>query len=220
MLGPNIGIGVSDPKAPEGTLRPEEEPAMARTVEKRRLEFTSGRVAARQAMLDMGHAPKAVLMAPDRSPIWPDGLVGSITHSDDACIAVVTQGSSRRSIGIDIEPDTPLDLDLEEVICTPSERAWLDAHCKERRGHLAKQIFCMKESFYKALYPLTGQILGFEDVEVRLPIQNITGFILKSSDRAEVLPIETRLGTVADSVFTYASLTETSYPFAHSDGPE
>ncbi|WP_152612064.1 4'-phosphopantetheinyl transferase family protein [Ruegeria sp. ANG-S4] len=210
---------MTNPKASEDTLRPEEMPSMVRAVEKCTLEFTSGRVAARQAMLDMGHAPKAVLMAPDCSPIWSDCLVVSTTYSDDVCIAVVTQSSSGRSVGIDIEPGTPLDPDLEDVICPPSERAWLDAHCEERCGHLAKQVFCMKESFYKALYPLTGQVLRLEEVEVRLPFQNITGFILKSSDRAEVLPIETRLGAVAHSVSIYASLTEISCPFVHSTAP-
>ncbi len=38
----------------------------------------------------------------------------------------------------------------------------------------------MKESFYKALYPLTGQMIGFDEVDVKLPFQNITCFVLRT----------------------------------------
>ncbi len=166
LLGSDIGIGVTNPKALEGVLFPEEAYAMDRAVPKRRLEFTAGRMAARQAMAEIGHPQTAVPMAPDRSPVWPDSLTGSIAHCDDVCIAVVAQSNSIRSIGIDVEPDIPLDPDLEEVVCTPSERVWLNTQLAKERGYLAKLIFCAKESAYKALYPLTGKVIGFEDLEV------------------------------------------------------
>lgn len=54
MLGPDIGIGVVDPKTPGAVLLPEEEPAMTRVVAKRQLEFTAGRTATRQTMKDLG----------------------------------------------------------------------------------------------------------------------------------------------------------------------
>ncbi len=141
MLGPDIGIGVTEPKAPDEGLRPEEEAAMARVGQKRQLEFASGRAAARQAMRDLNHLPMAIPMAPDRSPVWPGGLLDSITHSDDICIAAVARGGLIHGTGIDIKPDTPLSRNLEDVICAPSERAWLDTQCPDRRGHVAKQVF-------------------------------------------------------------------------------
>jgi len=211
ILGPEVGVGIADPKAPDGALLPEEQRAMARAVKKRLHEFTSGRLAARQAMAELSHPPAAIPMAPDRSPVWPDGLVGSITHSDDICIAAVAQSGLGRSIGIDIEPDTPLDPDLEEVICTPSERDWLDTQPSDRRGYLAKQIFCMKESVYKALYPLTGQVIGFDEVEIEFPARRVT-FAGKLTEFHAV----TRLTTIRNSIFAYANLTET--PLAHGTG--
>ena len=63
ILGPDIGIGVTDPKSPDEMLLPEERPAMARAVEKRVLEFTAGRVAARQAMSAIDYPPSALPMA-------------------------------------------------------------------------------------------------------------------------------------------------------------
>ncbi len=166
MLGPGIGVGVSDPKAPDGTLWPAEEAAIARAVPKRVLEFTAGRTAARAAMADIGHDPCPIPMAPDRAPIWPDTLIGSIAHCDSACIAAVAPADQFRALGIDIEAATPLADDLWDTICAPSERSWLNSQPSDQRGLLAKVIFSAKESVYKAQYPLTGTLIGFEAVEI------------------------------------------------------
>ena len=177
ILGQDIGIGVTDPKSPDEMLLPEERPAMARAVEKRVLEFTAGRVAARQAMSAIDHPPSALPMAPDRSPVWPDELVGSITHCDEICIALVAPNCTFQSVGIDVERDTPLMGHLEGIICSSSERTWLKKYSPEQRGYLVKRFFCAKESTYKALYPLTKKELGFEDVEVDFKnISNISSF--------------------------------------------
>ena len=173
LLGPGIGVGVTDPTAPTGALWPEEEPAIARMVDKRRLEFTAGRMAARAAMADLGLPPAPVPMAPGRAPIWPAGLTGSIAHSATACIAAVAPLGDIRSIGLDIEDATPLAPDLWDTVLTPGELRWLKAQPTADQGLLAKRIFSAKEAFYKAQYPLTGRVLGFEEVEVSL---NSEGF--------------------------------------------
>lgn len=169
LLGPGVGIGVTDPKAPKGTLWPKEALAVARAVPKRHLEFTAGRVAARAAMTDIGLPSAPVLQGPDRAPIWPDGLIGSIAHCSTTCIAAVARSGPFRSIGIDIEEATPLDPDLWDTILTLSERAWLTKQPVANRGLLAKQIFSAKEATYKAQYPLTGQLIGFDAVNLSSP---------------------------------------------------
>ncbi|WP_324752429.1 4'-phosphopantetheinyl transferase family protein [Roseovarius sp. Pro17] len=167
LLGPDFGIGVTDPTEAGGGLWPQETPAIAKAVRKRRLEFTAGRVAARQAMAELGLPPQPVLQAPDRAPLWPTGMIGSIAHCDRVCIAAIALSGTARSIGIDIEPDTALPADLEQIICTPNERRWLDRHPLADRDRLAKLIFSCKESVYKAQYPLTGEMIGFEMVEIQ-----------------------------------------------------
>ncbi|SDW99516.1 4'-phosphopantetheinyl transferase superfamily protein [Ruegeria halocynthiae] len=215
VLGPDIGVGVTDPKALNGALLPEEEPAMANALNKRRLEFASGRAAARQAMKDLNLPSYAIPMAADRSPVWPAGIVGSITHSDDICIAAVAHDYHKVSIGIDVEPEAPLGSEFEEIICTPSERAWLDTQGSAQHRRLATQIFCVKESIYKALYPLTGQVIGFNEVELELPFQNCTGFVLKANKQTETLSVETRLITIRNFIFTYAGFAEIPFSTAH-----
>lgn len=166
MLGPGIGIGVTDPKTPGGALLPEEEPAKARAVTKLQLEFTSGRVAARQAVQNLNHQLNTIPMAPDRSPIWPAGLVGSITHSDDICIAVVLHktGADRVSTSKSNRAHHWLPTLNRLSAPHPSKIGW-------RRSppcgvdNLARQVFCMKESIYKTPYPMTGQVIEFKEVK-------------------------------------------------------
>ncbi len=166
LLGPGIGIGVANPAAPGGMLWPQEVPATVRMVDKRRREFTAGRTAARAAMADLGLPPAPVPMAPDRAPLWPEGLTGSIAHCATACIAAVAPLDQVRSIGLDIEEATPLAPDLWDTVLTLGERNWLQTQPAADRGLLAKRIFSAKEAVYKAQYPLTGAMIDFQEVEI------------------------------------------------------
>ncbi len=161
MLGPAVGIGITDPADAIDDLWDVENPAMARAIPKRRYEFAAGRRAARTAMAALGLPHAAVPSGPDRAPGWPAGLTGSIAHCDAVCIAAVSQ--NHRSIGIDIEPAEDLPADLITIICTDAEQAWLP---QTGRGRVAKQIFSAKEAVYKAQYPLTGRIIGFDDLNL------------------------------------------------------
>lgn len=166
LLGPGIGVGVIDPKAPDGDLWPEEASAIAKAIPKRQLEFTAGRVAARRAMAGLGLPPAPILMARDRAPVWPPGLVGSISHCDTACVAAVAPVALLHSIGIDIETAIPLAPELWDIVLSPSEYIWLKQQPAVTRGILAKRIFSAKEAVYKAQYPLTGQMIGFGAVAI------------------------------------------------------
>ncbi len=184
LLGPGFGIGVTDPAEAGGDLWPQETAAVAKAVRKRRLEFTAGRVAARQAMAELGLPPQPVLQAPDRAPLWPAGMIGSIAHCDKVCIAAIAQSGTARSIGIDVEPDSALPADLEHIICTPNERRWLDRQPLDDRNRLTKLIFSSKESLYKAQYPLTGEIIGFEVVEIQPDLARHSFLALPSNTSA------------------------------------
>lgn len=166
MLGPDIGIGVTDPREKRDDLLPKERAFMSRAVPKRLYEFAAGRRAARSAMKELGLEPAAISVGSQREPLWPQDLTGSIAHCDTCCIAAVSK--THRALGIDIEPLTPLDADLIELVCTDAERQWLRILPENARALTAKKIFCAKEAFYKAQYPLAGKLLGFADIEVRL----------------------------------------------------
>jgi len=170
MLGPAVGIGVSDPRDVTDGLWPEERADIVRAIPKRQHEFAAGRRAARQAMTALGLPVAAIPMGHQRAPIWPKGLAGSIAHCDTLCIAAISQ--THQSIGIDIEHATPLDADLIAIVCTSAEQALLKHMPQAAQGMHCKRIFSAKEAVYKAQYPLTGQIIGFDALSVSMDRQD------------------------------------------------
>ena len=178
-----VGVAVTDPRLAHRPLCDIEKPFIAKARSVRRLEFTAGRAAARQAMQEIGLAAQAVPAGPDRAPMWPLGLSGSISHSKSQCVAVVAQNAY--SIGIDIEEAVPLDEALCASICSVSELSRIDG---AEQGLLAKLIFCAKEAAYKAQYPLTRCLFGFDhlDVILDLPKQSFEVTFLKPAGHFSV----------------------------------
>ncbi|MEB8386041.1 4'-phosphopantetheinyl transferase superfamily protein [Rhodobacteraceae bacterium KMM 6894] len=162
----DVAVVVTDPTAPHGAPLPDELPAIARAGPKRRIEFAAGRAAIRQAMQALDAAPCAVPAGPDRAPIWPEGIVGSLSHCDTACVAALGRTPRLRAIGIDIEADIGLSPDLIPTICSLAERAWLSTQPEDQRALLAKLIFCAKECAYKCQYPVTQVLFDFDTLEI------------------------------------------------------
>lgn len=172
LFAGGIALGCSDPRADQPTLMAAEVAAIARARPARLREFAAGRSAARRAMAELG-APQAVVpMGPDRAPIWPEGLIGSISHSRTCCIVALARSTTARAIALDVEENTPLDRDLVGEICTPSERDWLLTQPAAPQGHLAKLIFSAKECAWKCQYALSRAMFGFDGLEIALDLAN------------------------------------------------
>ncbi|MGA4991457.1 4'-phosphopantetheinyl transferase family protein [Nonomuraea bangladeshensis] len=152
---------------PDAVLFPEEAALVARAVEARRTEFTTGRHCARTALAGLGLPPTPILTGPRGEPLWPDGVVGTITHCRGYRAAAVARTPDVLSIGMDAEPREPLPPGVLDAIALPQERTW--AENAQERGRL---LFTMKESVFKAWYPLTHRNLGFDEAEI---IVNDTG---------------------------------------------
>jgi 4'-phosphopantetheinyl transferase EntD len=152
-------------EVPVDRLHPLEEVHVRRAVPSRRLEMAAGRDAAREALRSLGTIAEAIPAKPDRSPQWPAGIVGSITHTKSFCMAVAAHAIDLRGIGIDAEPDEALERELWASIASPREIAEIER--SEDPGRRARWIFCAKEAAYKCQYPLTGLLLEFADLEIR-----------------------------------------------------
>lgn len=143
----------------------EERAAIECAVTKRQAEFSAGRTVARDALQQLGQAPVAIPVRPDRSPVWPRGFTGSISHCRTAVIAVAARLSEQIGcIGIDVEEADALDRELWDSICTQKELAWVQSQTDA--GRWAKVIFSIKEAVYKAQYPVTERLLAFQEVEI------------------------------------------------------
>lgn len=165
-LGPEVAVVCTGVDGDPRTLWPEERSAIARAVPKRQREFAAGRSAARTAMQRLNWPAMSLPAHPDRSPCWPEGLVGSIAHSAETCIAVVGCRDSWVSIGVDIEPDQGIEVALWESICTPEELRQLAGVCPLSRPSRVTKVFVAKEAFYKWHYPIKRAVLEFQDVSV------------------------------------------------------
>jgi 4'-phosphopantetheinyl transferase EntD len=121
----------------------------------RRLEFLSGRRCARKALVALGREPSDIPVAVDRGPQWPEGIVGSITHTlgrgggwASAAVGLVARVSA---LGIDMEYCDALDTRALDVVLTRSERSYLmniPVALRAREGGL---IWCAKEAALKAV---------------------------------------------------------------------
>jgi 4'-phosphopantetheinyl transferase EntD len=138
------------------------------------LEFRAGRHCARLALARLGVAGP-VLRAPDRSPIWPEGAIGSIAHtrSEDRafCGAAVAHSFAARSLGLDVEFEAPLVPRLWKRILREREAEWISGLPDAERAFSAMVVFSAKESVYKCQHALSRTFLEFADVELD-PLDN------------------------------------------------
>ena len=153
------GVGWADPMG-DYPLMPGE--VLPHAVPARLREFAAGRHAARMAMQAAGLPAVALPIGADRAPVWPDGVIGSLTHSRTLCLAVAGQAGALSGIGIDLEPATSLERNLWDSILLPEEQIDLMRAPAAKRGLLAKTIFSAKEAAYKAQYPTSRTLFGFE----------------------------------------------------------
>lgn len=165
LLPPAVVVVEAEPEMWEAPLLPEEARLVARALPLRRREFSAGRACARLGLSRLGFPAAPLLSGPDRAPIWPQGAVGSITHSAGYCAAAVARESEVRGLGIDAEANQPLPEGVAELVCTASEQAWA-AVAPGNEVNWPTLIFSAKESVYKAWHAVTGQWLGYLDAEL------------------------------------------------------
>lgn len=154
--------------APSAPLFPEEAALVAQAVAKRRGEFAQGRACARRVLAELGVAPAPLLPGEMREPRWPPGIVGSITHDSELCAAVAARADAFAGLGIDVEPDAPLEDNVAARIWSPAEADAARASGAVPFESAAKLVFSAKEAVYKCQFALTQTYIGFGAVTLRL----------------------------------------------------
>jgi enterobactin synthetase component D len=106
-------------------------------------------------------------MAEDRAPIWPDGVVGSITHTGGFAAAAVAWAADIAGLGIDSEKiiDPAAARDIADV-CMVDEPILFKAAHDRSFCEFCTFVFSAKESVFKCLFPLTRKFLEFSDVRI------------------------------------------------------
>ncbi len=145
------------------SLHPDEERAVAGTVEKRRRDFALGRACAHGALAQLSRDIGPIARANDGAPVWPAGIVGSITHTQAYAAAVVAVTADFAGLGVDAERIGGVTQDLWPRLFNGDERDVLARQPDPSR--LATILFSAKEACHKA-----GQerVLRFHDLHVTL----------------------------------------------------
>jgi 4'-phosphopantetheinyl transferase EntD len=211
MYGPDIVVRAARPRDVRSELFPEEIQYIAKAVSKRQAEFGTARVCARNALSQLGVTPCSLVPNSDRSPRWPPGIRGSISHTDNCCAVVVTRASWIRGLGLDLEVNTPLQPNVEAMVCTAAEARWLDKFDYHNRGWLGKLLFSAKEAFYKCQYTSTLTFLEFQDVELLIDLEakafSVTRVSYNGELRTRMLRIRGKFDEGAGLIATSAVLT-------------
>lgn len=214
MIGNLLPQGVVAVEAYEDLLGepifPGEQDLVARAGDTRRREFVTARRCARQALGRLGHPSAAILSGPRREPLWPDGVVGAITHCAGYRAAAVALRTHLAGLGIDAEPHDGLPEGVLTSVTLEPERAMLRRLASTQpQVHWDRLLFSAKESVYKVWYPLTGRWLGFEEAQLLVEPANgtFTARLLTQAPRLDGAPPLTELHgryRVADGLITTA----------------
>ncbi len=134
--------------------------------ERRQTEFQAGRDLAAALLAEAGSSITQVGVAPDRAPVWPDGYIGSISHSRVLVAVAVARRQDVRALGIDIEAlATEREVEAIESVCMRPEERDVDTGALTR-AQFVTLLFSAKEAFYKCMHPLTRVEFDFTDVSI------------------------------------------------------
>ena len=161
-----------------------------RAVVKRRNEFLAGRLCAARALFELGCSQTHVPMGDNREPIWPEDIVGAISHSDGLACALATKSSLYAGLGIDIETwiGNREAQRLIPQVASAKEMDLIASHLGQRRAFTL--IFSAKETIYKAVYPSAGRFIDFHEVRCHSLEGNSLSFNFTAPD---LLPFTERL---------------------------
>jgi enterobactin synthetase component D len=153
-------------------------------IPKRRMQFRAGRYCAIKAMealcdSSLGDARDDLTrvkgsVAQRRvgrnaigAPLWPAGIVGSITHTDDFASAAVALTADAMAVGIDTERvmSESQSRNVSRIVAWPAEVAYA-REAGLRRLEALTLVFSAKESVFKCLHPLISCYFDFRDVRI------------------------------------------------------
>jgi len=162
-----VGVEIpADIEAALLSLRLPEQRFAERLPEARRASWIAGRVALRAALDDLG-IESGPLLATDRgAPLLPEHALGSISHKKELAVGLAARREGKAELGVDLERDAPLRIDISRRVLTEREAAGLLALAPSvRHSEVLLRLSC-KESIYKGVDPFVRRYVGFQEVEV------------------------------------------------------
>lgn len=184
-------------------------PSLLSAVPKRQAEFLAGRYCALRACRKLGHTVTDIPIHSDRSPIWPEGIVGSLTHAYKIAACIVTEDTNYRGLGLDIEQRVTTETlpALRNQVASQQEVDFLKETYDEQTAYTL--LFSAKEAIYKAIYRSVNRFVDFREVVCFNLDANTLNFQLNdplSSELAPLTELEVRFVVLGESITTLCML--------------
>lgn len=136
-----------------------EDAALVRAWPRRRREFAAGRRAARRALEGIGGSAVAIPVGALGAPVWPEGVLGSISHNGGIALALVQRleaGAPSHALDLVADPTDPSFAEVAPVVLRSEE-------LPDDPAALAR-LFSAKEAAIKLLSPRLGAYVPFPDL--------------------------------------------------------
>jgi enterobactin synthetase component D len=164
-----VGFDDGDPRAIDAQFPGIALPAeLACAVRKRQLEFAAGRHCVREALRRCSpqHAGATIPLGPSREPLWPAGIVGTITHTRRYASVAVARTFDARAIGLDVEPWIKDDVAVR-LVESIADIAEVEALARVTGLSFSRALtltFSAKETVFKCFFPEVRRYFDFRDV--------------------------------------------------------
>jgi len=214
-------VGVRVPGANERMTQPlihdEELELLASIAPARKATWFAGRVALHAALMDLGVASVPILATQRGAPELPEGAAGSISHKRTLAVALAARKQHGLSLGVDIEPipvlpPSPTEPgwdnrpDISSRVMTPEELAALAAVPDHLRRREVVLHFSIKEALYKAINPIIGRYVSFQEATVLPACDGSVAVTLALTKQEGPFSVEARWSEIDGHLLTTAAV--------------
>jgi 4'-phosphopantetheinyl transferase EntD len=166
LMPTGVGFEVASVEDCRAELSAEELSLIERWVSHRQREFATGRLCARRALSALGSVSGNLLPNAAGIPVWPEGVIGSISHSRGVAMAVVARSAGCPLLGLDLEKTNRLSVAAIKRVVHPLEESFVAGDQRK-----ASIIFSLKEAFYKAQFPKWRTDGNFRDLALSVDFE-------------------------------------------------
>lgn len=143
----------------DGPLGSAESRVASGMCEERKRAFSAGRNLARRLLAELGRPTPDLPRLANGAIDWPDGISGSLSHSETQVAAAVSVSPEVTGIGVDLQRMYSVHPGLWSRLMHPEELADID-------NDKATVLFSMKEALFKSLRDAGTEWRGFSEVKL------------------------------------------------------
>lgn len=149
--------------------------SLQRASARRRLEFAAGRACARAICSVLGRYDADLGISASGAPVWPRGLVGTITHSRKMALAAGASARDYENIGIDTEIVGHIEDGILDLLFSRREIEFLESLRSPQREMVKTALFCSKEAFFKAKTAMQKLFNSPIEIEIEIDVDISNG---------------------------------------------